>query len=624
MFEKKIFFGGQVLLIKYSLQAEKVINFAFPDKEDKKSIADNPTAILEISYHSNTQLFSVTDRDDIGSDLDQTNLALLLISRTSFTLADSINSGIAVKGASVHRNGNALLMPGKDGIGKSLLTMWLVSNGYTYLTDKLVHFPEQSSDVKALNRPIYLKQTAVDNIKDFPLLQKQQDSILQNNNNFLFAPIITDEIPIENSTHLSLLLFIEYKAGVHLSLDTISPALAAQRLMGSVVNGSKLKLNGFQQVASLTRKTPALTLQYSDFDQLTDRLKPVIDFVFNSGCTPATLNQFIKAFHQLTPKPTSTVPANQTAQLADENTPSPTFPLQKATPKRKKRKKRKMTIGMATYDDYDGVYFSVQALRMYHPEIISECEILVIDNHPDGPCAESLKKLDQAIENYRYVPLQDVQGTAVVRDHIFHNACGDYVLCIDCHVFIVPGAIKKLFDYFDANPESKDLLQGPMIHDDLKTFSTHFKPAWSGGMYGTWDSDPRGVDPAGDPFDIPMQGVGLFSCLRKSWPGFNPRFYGFGADEGYIHEKFRQKGGRTLCLPFLRWLHRFGRPMGVPYPVQWKDRIHNYIVGFTELGLDIKPIKEHFTELLGEESAKNIFQEVETEMASPVIRDVRI
>jgi hypothetical protein len=26
-----------------------------------------------------------------------------------------------------------------------------------------------------------------------------------------------------------------------------------------------------------------------------------------------------------------------------------------------------LSIGMATYDDYDGVYFSVQAIRLYHP-----------------------------------------------------------------------------------------------------------------------------------------------------------------------------------------------------------------------------------------------------------------
>ena len=53
-------------------------------------------------------------------------------------------------------------------------------------------------------------------------------------------------------------------------------------------------------------------------------------------------------------------------------------------------------------------------------------------------------------------------------------------------------------------------------------------------------------------FEIPMQGLGLFACRRAAWVGFNTRFRGFGAEEGYIHEKTRQHGGRTLCLPFLR------------------------------------------------------------------------
>ena len=37
---------------------------------------------------------------------------------------------------------------------------------------------------------------------------------------------------------------------------------------------------------------------------------------------------------------------------------------------------KKLTIGMATYDDYDGVYFSIQAIRMYHPEILKDIEFI--------------------------------------------------------------------------------------------------------------------------------------------------------------------------------------------------------------------------------------------------------
>ena len=62
---------------------------------------------------------------------------------------------------------------------------------------------------------------------------------------------------------------------------------------------------------------------------------------------------------------------------------------------------RFLTIGMATFDDYDGVYFSVQAIRLYHPEITARTEILVIDNHPEGPCAAALKQLESQVEGYR-------------------------------------------------------------------------------------------------------------------------------------------------------------------------------------------------------------------------------
>src|SRR6202035_215150 len=99
-----------------------------------------------------------------------------------------------------------------------------------------------------------------------------------------------------------------------------------------------------------------------------------------------------------------------------------------------------------------------------------------------------------------------------------------------------------------------------------------------------WGCDPRGESVDGPPFEVPMHGCGLMSCRKEAWLGFHPRFRGFGCEEGYIHEKFRQAGGRVLCLPFLRWLHRFGRPQGVTYPLMRANRVHNYLLGRVELG----------------------------------------
>jgi hypothetical protein len=243
---------------------------------------------------------------------------------------------------------------------------------------------------------------------------------------------------------------------------------------------------------------------------------------------------------------------------------------------------------MATHRDFDGVYFSVQALRLYQD--MHGVEILVVDNHG---CAATR----QFVENWtdgRYLLSRDVVGTAAPRDLIFRAARGDAVLCLDCHVLLVPGALARLKRYYRQHPDSFDLLQGPLLHDDLQTLGSHFEPVWRDHMWGVWALDERAGDPKGEPFDIPMQGLGLFSCRKEAWPGFHPRFRGFGGEEGYIHEKFRRLGRRCLCLPWLRWVHRFERPQGVPYPISLEDRIHNYLVGHDELGLDLRPIFRHF------------------------------
>jgi glycosyltransferase involved in cell wall biosynthesis len=253
-----------------------------------------------------------------------------------------------------------------------------------------------------------------------------------------------------------------------------------------------------------------------------------------------------------------------------------------------------LTIGMATYHDFDGVFFTLQALRLYQD--LADTELLVVDN---AGC-DHTRAFVEGGARARYVRATDVTGTAVAKNVVFAEASGDAVLCCDAHVLFAPGAIARLTAYYRDHPDSRDLLQGPLVYDDLESISTHFDPVWRGQMWGVWATDPRGLNPEGEPFEIPMQGMGAFSCRKDAWPGFNPGFRGFGGEEGYIHEKVRQAGGRCLCLPWLRWSHRFGRPGGVPYALTIEDKLRNYVIGHAELGLDIGPVVAHFSEHLPE------------------------
>ena len=249
-----------------------------------------------------------------------------------------------------------------------------------------------------------------------------------------------------------------------------------------------------------------------------------------------------------------------------------------------------LTVGMATYRDFDGVYFTLQALRLYQDMV--GVEILVVDNFG----CETTRDFVEGPAGGRYILAREEVGTSAPRDLVFREARGESVLCVDSHVLLTQGVLGRLKGFYHDHPGCLDLLQGPLVDDDLEGLSSHFDPVWRDQMWGSWAFDQRarqqGLD--GEPFEIPMQGLGLFSCRKAAWPGFHPGFRGFGGEEGYIHEKFRKLGRRCLCLPWLRWVHRFGRPAGAPYPLRLRDRITNYLIGHREVGLDEAQVLEHF------------------------------
>jgi hypothetical protein len=259
-----------------------------------------------------------------------------------------------------------------------------------------------------------------------------------------------------------------------------------------------------------------------------------------------------------------------------------------------------LTIGMATYDDFDGVYFTIQALKMYHPMCDTpDVEFIIIDNNPTGAHHDAIKSLANWNHGQiKLIPFKEKTGTST-RNEIFKNAKGKYTLCMDCHVLVQPNGIDNLLKYYKDNPDTGNLVQGPMLYDDNKQYSTHFRPEWGSGMFGKWSLNKEAMD-IGEPFEIPMHGLGLFSCQTDKWLGFNERFKGFGGEEGYIHEKFRQAGNKCICLPGLKWMHRFSRPNGIKYPNIWEDRIWNYFVGWMEIYNDpahpiFDDIKKEFT-----------------------------
>jgi len=253
-----------------------------------------------------------------------------------------------------------------------------------------------------------------------------------------------------------------------------------------------------------------------------------------------------------------------------------------------------LTIGMAYYRDWPGLWATIQSLRLHHQAAMEHVEIVVIDNDPNGnpddPSEDShsgkAKRLCNRI-GARYEHFTKVAGTAAAKGRIFDVATGEWVLVVDCHVLLPTLTLDLFIGWIRQQPaDCKDLIHGPLIGDggldDI--IGTQMNPGWGSLMYGQWGVNPL-VHTSLEPFEIQMHGCGLFACRRDQWPGFHPLLRGFGPEEWHIHQRIRRNGGKIYCLPFLKWCHRFGNPDGTRPPgLAPEDRLRGHLITWLDTG----------------------------------------
>ncbi len=267
----------------------------------------------------------------------------------------------------------------------------------------------------------------------------------------------------------------------------------------------------------------------------------------------------------------------------------------------------KLTVGFATYADRYGTFATLANLFTTHKGDFDE--IVIIDNAPEFPESQDIQHLASKV-GAKYVQFAEVKGTSVPRNKVFEHATGDIVVCVDSHVALAAGSLKRIKEFY-SNPEhEKDLLHGVICHEDLSPLASHYDDCWSYECWGTWSLDPRAEDPDGEPFQIYASGFGLFACMKKHWLGFHPLARGFGGEEWCYHIKHMRSGGRIMCHPGVRYIHDFGkRPR--QYPFSLFDKVRNYLLWLTELNLPevIQRCRAHFVDGVAERRADGTLAE---------------
>lgn len=313
-----------------------------------------------------------------------------------------------------------------------------------------------------------------------------------------------------------------------------------------------------------------------------------------------------------------------------------------------------LTIGMAVHNDFKMLWATVQSLKLEITKFNLPIEILVVDNNAESVDGRKTERFIQGWSGnvrarYMVCP-RELFGTTQSRQMVFDKSETEWTMCIDSHILLWPGALLNLVQWLQS-PHAEDnrdnLFSGPILMDDLISEATHFDLIWDSEMWGKWGTawwdhnsneyfsvqqgkneyiranfiklsptitphnlgvktlyaghekqlKKLGYQTAVDrgyPFEIPAMGLGLFMARTESWLGFNRHMRGFGGEEGYIHTKYRNAGRRCICLPWLKWNHKFNSPEEINYSVDRRNKTRNYVLGFNEVGLSLKPVYEHF------------------------------
>jgi HprK-related kinase A len=178
----------------------------------------------------------------------------------------SAHQFLIVHAAVVERNGRALLLPGRPGAGKSTLCAALVIAGWRLLSDELALVDPQAGHIRALARPISLKNDAIEIIRGLapaavfgpPAVDTHKGTVAH------MKPPSPSVRRAEEPAVPHWIVMPRYVAGEALHLDPASKTSAFWGMADNSLNYEILGETGFTALVRLIDRCQCYSLTHSD------------------------------------------------------------------------------------------------------------------------------------------------------------------------------------------------------------------------------------------------------------------------------------------------------------------------------------------------------------------------
>jgi HprK-related kinase A len=187
----------------------------------------------------------------------------------NWCIASHANEYLIIHAAVVERNGQAFILPGTPGSGKSTLCAALVSNGWRLLSDEMTLLSRYDGKIYPVPRPINLKNQSIEVIKKrSPELVFGQivNDTAKGTVGHLCPPALS--VQLGSSPALAAkLIFPKYKQGAETQLIPLSKSKALLRAAGDCFNYNILGVQGFDSLAELIEQCACYEFHYSNLDE---------------------------------------------------------------------------------------------------------------------------------------------------------------------------------------------------------------------------------------------------------------------------------------------------------------------------------------------------------------------
>jgi HprK-related kinase A len=186
----------------------------------------------------------------------------------NWLIGQRLNDLLLLHAGAVERNGLVLVLPAVPGSGKSTLTAALSQHGWRLLSDEFGAFDPESQTFRAVLKPIALKNTSIDVIRQFapqavfgPEFPKTRKGTVAH-----LAPSLDAVARRHEAARPGGVVLPKWVAGSSTRFEPLPENVLFPALAFNAFNYSLLGAVGFRSVVRMVRQCPAWRLVYSDLD----------------------------------------------------------------------------------------------------------------------------------------------------------------------------------------------------------------------------------------------------------------------------------------------------------------------------------------------------------------------